>query len=32
VRAGIDSLSLSADVAVATRLRVAALEAQLERE
>jgi pyruvate,water dikinase len=32
VRAGIDSLSLSPDVAVATRLRVAALEAQLARE
>jgi pyruvate,water dikinase len=29
VRAGIDSLSLSPDVAVATRLRVAALEARL---
>jgi pyruvate,water dikinase len=32
VRAGIDSLSLSPDVAVATRLRVAALEAKLARE
>jgi pyruvate,water dikinase len=32
VRAGIDSLSLSPDVAVATRLRVAALEARLERD
>ena len=32
VRAGIDSLSLSPDVAVATRLRIAALEAQLERD
>jgi pyruvate,water dikinase len=32
VRAGIDSLSVSSDVAVATRLRVAALEARLERE
>jgi len=30
VRAGIDSLSLSADVALATRLRVAALEKQLQ--
>jgi len=31
VRAGIDSLSLSADVVVATRLRVAELEAKLAR-
>jgi pyruvate,water dikinase len=31
VRAGIDSLSLSPDVAVATRLRVAELEARLAR-
>ena len=30
VRAGIDSLSLSTDVAVATRLRVAELEGRLE--
>jgi pyruvate,water dikinase len=31
VRAGIDSLSLSTDVAIATRLRVAELERRLEK-